>query len=382
MVELETPYKNKTKLISEKPKEKETKDIFAGDFCAAWLDCFESITELDSNLKEKQNYQSAREETVDNRFMDDLTDEKQVETFSSSVSFLLDKKTKDDLNHKIAKVFSDSLQNTSVEKKIEMLKLFENRVLKTDKTDKIDPKSFVNQELQLQEENNPCLTSVEANLIGKEGNIKSNNIFKFGDAETFRWDLRENLEYFTKQKSKCINPNSTPRNRFEGGQEINKNLFLQEQTKPAKKPTSPMNFKNVDNEAGSFFLPSFLKLSEDNEPKALPNQLKVSKSNPENICPFSYNLGFYSSTPKVVFENSSSPSSDDEEKESVARIMKKKQKRRKLMKGKQKRDEITVKTNVTDNDKVKNTGELDYEAKPPKNKWEDENIDVKDKSCE
>ena len=143
-----------------------------------------------------------------------------------------------------------------------------------------------------------------------------------------------------------------------------------------------MTFKNVDSEAGSFFLPSFLKLSEDNEPKVIPNQLKGSKSNPENICPFSYNLGFYSSTPKVVFENSSSPSSDDEEKESVARIMKKKQKRRKLMKGKQKRDEVTVKKNVTDNDKVKITGEIDDEAKTSKYKWEDKDVDEKDKSGE
>ena len=74
-------------------------------------------------------------------------------------------------------------------------------------------------------------------------------------------------------------------------------------------------------------------MSEDNEPKALSNQIQVSKSNPENICPFSYNLGFYSSTPKVVTKNSDTSSSDDEEKDSVARIMNKKQKRRKLMKG-------------------------------------------------
>ena len=52
------------------------------------------------------------------------------------------------------------------------------------------------------------------------------------------------------------------------------------------------------------------------------------------------------------------------------------------MKGKQKRDEITGKTNVTDNDKVKITGELDDEAKPHKNKGEDEHIDIEDKSGE
>ena len=69
-----------------------------------------------------------------------------------------------------------------------------NRVLKTDTIEKIDPKSFVNQELL--ETNNPCSTSIQANLVGKEGNIKSGNIFKLGDAETFRWDLRENLVYY------------------------------------------------------------------------------------------------------------------------------------------------------------------------------------------
>ena len=42
MVENETPSEDKTKLISE--KQKENKYIFAGDFCSAWLDCFESIS--------------------------------------------------------------------------------------------------------------------------------------------------------------------------------------------------------------------------------------------------------------------------------------------------------------------------------------------------
>ena len=66
--------------------------------------------------------------------------------------------------------------------------------------------------------------------------------------------------------------------------------------------------------------------------------------------------------------------------------MNKKQKRRKLKKGKQKgkqgKNEIMVKTSLNDNDKVKIAGELDDEAKTPKYKWEDKNVDEKDKSGE
>ena len=64
-------------------------------------------------------------------------------------------------------------------------------------------------------------------------------------------------------------------------------------------------------------------MSEDNEPKVLPYQIIVSKSDPENIYPFSYNGGFYSSMLKEGIKNSDSLSSDDEEKESIARIMNK-----------------------------------------------------------
>jgi hypothetical protein len=52
------------------------------------------------------------------------------------------------------------------------------------------------------------------------------------------------------------------------------------------------------------------------------------------------------------------------------------------MKGKQGKDEIMVKTSLNDDDKVKIVGELDDEAKTSKYKWEDKNVDEKDKSCE
>ena len=110
---------------------------------------------------------------------------------------------------------------------------------KSKATEQIDPKDLVKQPPT---EDNICSTSTEQNMVGKEGNKGSRNIFKFGDAETFRWDLRENFEYVTKQKGKCKNSNYTPINQFEDDKEINKNQLLQEQTKPAKKSTSPRKF--------------------------------------------------------------------------------------------------------------------------------------------
>ena len=111
-------------------------------------------------------------------------------------------------------------------KEIEMLRLVQNVVLRTGKIDKIDPKGFFNQDIHLPEENNLSSTSIESNLVGKEENIKSRNIFKFGDAETFCWDLRE---YIAKQKSKCIIPNITPRNQFEFNVETKINLYKNKQ---------------------------------------------------------------------------------------------------------------------------------------------------------
>ena len=105
--------------------------------------------------------------------MDYFTEENPDKIYSSTVSVSLDKKTKDDMNHKI---FADSLRNTTEKKEIETLKLLEGWVVKSDTTEEVDQKYLVQQEIKLQEENNICSTSFEANLVGKEENIGSRNM--------------------------------------------------------------------------------------------------------------------------------------------------------------------------------------------------------------
>ena len=111
----ETGFKEKTKELFVDRRSQETGEILdVGHFCAAWMDCFESITELDNNLKVRL----------------EGTDSYRAEPEGGSSSLLLTKSTKDFLNHKIAEGLGDSSKTTIREKENEMFKLLEEVLLK------------------------------------------------------------------------------------------------------------------------------------------------------------------------------------------------------------------------------------------------------------
>lgn len=111
----DTGFKEKTKELFVDRRSQETGEILdVGHFCAAWMDCFESITELDNNLKVRL----------------EGTDSYRAEPEGGSSSLLLTKSTKDFLNHKIAEGLGDSSKTTIREKENEMFKLLEEVLLK------------------------------------------------------------------------------------------------------------------------------------------------------------------------------------------------------------------------------------------------------------
>jgi len=332
--------KNKMSILKEilgqKKEGAENKEMFVGDFCEAWMECFQSITELDSNLKEKR---VQLDEGLDNKLMDDFTVEKGDEIAPSTQNVLLDKKTKDNLNHKIAKACSDSSKTTIEEN--EMFQLLENVLLNRDELEAEDPGNFDIPKMKLE----GSKSKPDENRIKDKENMKASNLFKFGDAETFKWDLRHNLEDFAKQKN---NSKYSPNSKLEKPatvSSLSKDEGMKEKQRlPVKADhnkttTSHYSFKNMESEADSFFLPNFLKFQTNIEKQqsemVAPSKPKATQENVESICPFSYNLGFYSSPPvHTLPEDSDSSYMEEDEKISVAKVTNKKQKRRKILKGK------------------------------------------------
>jgi len=128
-----------TEMVNEKPRDEEVTDLSkafsqamldqnnagtdrasgeivdVGNFCAAWMDCFESISELDNNLKVKLECTTASTGS-------ETDDEKNIN--------LSEKTTKNYLNNKIVEGFGDYSRNTIEEKENDMFKLLEEVLLK------------------------------------------------------------------------------------------------------------------------------------------------------------------------------------------------------------------------------------------------------------
>lgn len=126
----EAGFKEKAIKLFEDRRNQDTGEMLdVGHFCAAWMDCFESITELDNNLKVRL----------------EGSDSQRAEADGGPSSLLLTKSTKDFLNHKIAEGLGDSSKTTIREKENEMFKLLEEVLLKRDLGDSEEAKTLSKQ---------------------------------------------------------------------------------------------------------------------------------------------------------------------------------------------------------------------------------------------
>ena len=86
------------------------------------------------------------------------------------------------------------------DKENEMFKLLEKVLLNSDTIDKdkdAGPKKVDDEEIKLQDESNLYSPKDEIKHVGKEEDMKTSNIFKFGDAETFCWDCENFWQIYT-----------------------------------------------------------------------------------------------------------------------------------------------------------------------------------------
>ena len=116
-----------------------------GDFCEAWADNCESLADYnDFDLANKKH-----NSPIDNKFLEEFE--------FPSLTKNIDKKTKDNLNHKIAKANFDFLKSNT-DKETEMISLLEKILVKKEKKDS----GLGNEEIILLDEAEMCPLSLAA----------------------------------------------------------------------------------------------------------------------------------------------------------------------------------------------------------------------------
>ena len=282
------------------------KDVLIEDFFDNWMDCFEPM------MGGNNNWEKNLERPINNQQIDELDEENQERIYRTAASILLYKEIKDDLKIDIGKQKEDTRP----------------------------------------EENDRF-------------NI-SRNLFKFGDAGTFRWDLKKNLNGIENKTNNYVSPRKT------SSQQISNYFTVEddegEKFRTSMKTTIPSSqrYKNADCETGSFFVPGLSKVTEDNiDTKILPRQIKAPEIRSEKILPYTYNLGLYSHN-SMEDTRRSDTSEDDEVKITMTRNKHRNKRRQLVSKRKAKKTETNFKKGLNEYLRNINIGdvldEVDYSS--------------------